>query len=269
MDGFGSSGDKHIVMQWYHARCIFHSFLRARKTTRVIEADADIEGVQNLELEDQGLITRMIGGSEDVRNAAKNTTSDTPEKKVNPSGPGGTRGIKRNYDDIVIENGKRVWAFYRSGAERVKSDKPELAMIRSDKLRIDGTLLIQFESNKTKMEREALYNNPRKKKTRGWNRYARQFDGPKQWISRDWVLWQRDPPALCGCNKQIPDHDCACSMTCSGRNLYGVVYGPDIQNVTTHKDQQDALEELRKRLKESEARTVKEAAARKKAEDSD
>lgn len=264
-NGFGSSGDPHMMMQWYHARCIFHQFLRARKTTRIIESEADMEGFQNIELEDQGLVTRMINGSEDVRKAAQNQSSNTPEKVAKEPGERGRPGgRKRAFHDVEIEVGQRVWAHYRSGTERVKSKKPELAAIRSEEMRIDGTILIQFESNNTKKTREELYNNPRRKRMRGWNRYARTFDGPKQWISRDWVEWNKPVPRLCGCNKQVPDHDCACGMTCSGMAMAGLVYGPDVENVTSREEQADALETLRKRLKESEARNLKETEAQKK-----
>lgn len=57
---FGDSGE--TMNQWYHPKCIFNSFLRARATTRIIQSASDIYGYDVLEEDDQDSVAQMITG---------------------------------------------------------------------------------------------------------------------------------------------------------------------------------------------------------------
>lgn len=264
--GFGADGDAQMMMMWYHGRCIFNSFLRARKTTRTIQGEHDIEGFGNLHDDDKNLVRRMIEGNEDLRKATARGTEgvSTPAPKGPRGGadgimhgPGGGparqpgSGQKRSYHDMIFGTGPqlelndRVWAFFRDGVDRVKSKKSELGMIRTAAPRMDGCIRIQFESNDDRKDREEKYLNPRRKRTRGWNRYARVFNGPSQWIPRHWLDVKRAVPPLCGCIKNTPDHMCAAGVACKGKQFNHIVYGPEINAIDTSVRLPDELKKKR------------------------
>jgi len=57
---FGDDGG--LMKQWYHVRCIFDSFSRARVTTAKITSVEDVDGFDDLKDEDQNLIKDFITG---------------------------------------------------------------------------------------------------------------------------------------------------------------------------------------------------------------
>ena len=51
------------MKQYFHPRCMFETFIRARATTKVIDDPDDIESFSNLKPEDQDVIIALIKGS--------------------------------------------------------------------------------------------------------------------------------------------------------------------------------------------------------------
>lgn len=234
-------GDGDVTMMWYHARCIFNTFLRSRKTTRVIENIEDLEGFEDLQLEDQGLLRRFIDGSEDVRAARSRTSGgpkqhvQTPEKRGSDLHEESPTAKRRRGDAkvVTLRKGDRVWTFCRvrpAASDRpgpaaefaVKSPKPELGMVREEER--DGNVIIQFESTEHEKERLEKYGDRRHAKIRAWLRYPRIFEGKKQRIPTTWIQWNRSPPRLCGCTKQAWGHECECGIACT-RGTSKIVWG--------------------------------------------
>jgi len=229
-----------VALMWYHARCIFNSFLRSRKETRVIESPEDIEGFDAIQPEDQELLRRIIAGNQDLK-AAKFRTGDgsrahtTPQQKRGPADLDTPMAKKPKKDIIELKKGDRCWTHCRvkpkpdprapdqaPAAFAVKSEKPELGLIVEEES--DGTFIIQFESAEHEKARLDAFKNPKRRRIRPWLRYPRQFEGKKQRIPRNWVDWKRPPPSLCGCVKQSWAHQCDCGITC-GRGIKKAVWG--------------------------------------------
>jgi len=239
-------GTANISFMWHHARCIFNTFLRARKLTRVLESEFDIEGFSSLQHEDQETIRKLIAGIEKPSNARFNTgenqPAQTPAKRANDSAPHLTmpsaekkRKMDPNYAEVTT--GQRVWTFFRclpkdvpgaaalppgAAGVAVKSEKPELAMIREEPTA--GNIIIQFESDEHEKERIELYQSKRHKRIRGWLRFPRLFEGRKQRVPMSWLQLKRNPPALCGCKIQAWGHECPCGIAC-GRGRTVQVWG--------------------------------------------
>mmetsp|Transcript_33571 Transcript_33571/g.105144 ORF Transcript_33571/g.105144 Transcript_33571/m.105144 type:complete len:307 (-) Transcript_33571:76-996(-) len=248
MDKDKDSG--HVVLMWYHARCIFNTFLRSRKSTRVIESVEDLEGFHDIRQEDQDLLRRIIAGNEDVRAVRARTSggraTKTPEKRPAPEGgdPDGFPSAKKfrgkkDEEKRLLKKGDRVWTYCRvrppaapdrPGAESVvrefavKSPKPELGIIAEEVL--DDQITVQFESAEHEQERIEKYLSSDKKlaKIRSWFMYPRVFEGKKQRLPLSWVQ-SRPPPKLCGCAKQQWAHPCEHFISCTrGRStkVWGV-----------------------------------------------
>ena len=56
------SDDGGEMKQWYHVKCVFATFERARATTKVIESPADIDDFADLKDEDKDEIKKLIKG---------------------------------------------------------------------------------------------------------------------------------------------------------------------------------------------------------------
>lgn len=52
------------MKQYFHSKCLFETFLKARSTTKVIEEPDDVEGFQDLKDEDKELINELIKGEQ-------------------------------------------------------------------------------------------------------------------------------------------------------------------------------------------------------------
>jgi len=233
-DGSGGS----VTHMWHHARCIFNVFLRARKATRNIESEFDIDGFEQLTHEDQEMLRRVVDGNENLRNVRFRTFDGavptvTPEKRgadvagLNSDFTGG----KKRKTELDITAGNRVWSHFRciprdvpgmppgAAGVAVKSPKAELAMVREELTA--GSVIVQFESQEHEKERIELYKN--KKRGKAYYRYPRLFEGKKQRIPVTWVA-KRDPPKLCGCKVQVWSHACDCGISC-GRGSSVKVFG--------------------------------------------
>lgn len=256
-DKHGEDGEGGKVMiLWHHARCMFNTFLRARKSTRTIESPDDLEGFDKIDLEDQAQIRRFILGSEDVRGARTRTSEarkrapgggagadeeKTPKnaKRGAAFDPDKTPANKKNrpaYRQVKAEKGERVWTYCRvrppaperPGADggqtfAVKSAKPELGMIvESEK---EGTVIIQFESKEHEEQRVELWG--RRRAVKAFLRYPRTFEGKKQRIPMNWIQWDRPPPLLCSCKVQSWAHQCDCSGIACGRGTQTKIWGCD------------------------------------------
>lgn len=80
---FGGDGD---MKKYYHIKCLFETFKRARKATRKIEASDDIEDFKSIKEEDKKLIVSFIEARSGGKNAAsasssKSSSKSTPSKK--------------------------------------------------------------------------------------------------------------------------------------------------------------------------------------------
>uniref|UniRef100_A0A7S2QBZ8 PARP-type domain-containing protein n=1 Tax=Zooxanthella nutricula TaxID=1333877 RepID=A0A7S2QBZ8_9DINO len=238
MQGRHGSDEGMIQIMWYHARCIFDTFMRARKSTRVIQTPEDLEGFAHIDAEDQDMLRRFIASNDEARTwhgrgrggAAAGAKNQTPEK------PGGTKrgaeqtpdksrgvgllgepaGKRRKQEDVLLKKGDRVWTFCRvrppvvdgrpPAEAAVKSAKPELGMI-VDEVK-DGAVIVQFEKAEDEKDRVAMFQNPKKAKIRSWLKYPRCFEGKKQRIPLSWIVKNRPPPRLCGCTIQQWGHSC-------------------------------------------------------------
>eukprot|EP00930_Biecheleria_cincta_P084315 TRINITY_DN73800_c0_g1_i1.p1 TRINITY_DN73800_c0_g1~~TRINITY_DN73800_c0_g1_i1.p1 ORF type:complete len:510 (-),score=128.99 TRINITY_DN73800_c0_g1_i1:587-2116(-) len=231
--------ENKVVIMWHHARCIFNTFLRSRKTTRVIESPEDLEGFEKIDPEDQDFLRRIIAGQEDVRKAQRIGTGprSTPQKR-GPDPDAQTPAEKRQKDEkkkIVLKKGDRCWAFCRvrpapgAGAGEaavefaVKSPKPELGMVVEEER--DGNFIVQFESAEHEKERLEKFQMKRFKKLKAWLRYPRIYEGKKQRIPSNWIQWSRPPPRMCSCVKQEWSHDCPCTGIACTRGTKTTVWG--------------------------------------------
>lgn len=235
-------GEATVSFMWYHARCIFNTFLRARKSTRIIESEFDIEGFPLLNHEDQEMIRRLIAKTEKPSTARFGTgesiPNQTPAKRPNDGAnrPESAAEKKRRTDPnkVEVKPGDRVWTFFRClpkdgpgvapgvAGVTVKSEKAELAMIREDP--VGANIIVQFESEEHEKERIELFQSKRGKRIRGWLRYPRLFEGRKQRVPVTWLQLKRNPPALCGCKVQQWGHSCDCGISC-GRGSAVKVWG--------------------------------------------
>mmetsp|Transcript_21142 Transcript_21142/g.48531 ORF Transcript_21142/g.48531 Transcript_21142/m.48531 type:complete len:502 (-) Transcript_21142:253-1758(-) len=242
----GKEGEaRNLTTMWYHARCIFNTFKRARQKTRCIEASEDIEGFDQLNPEDQRLLQQIIAGSVDVRNAAFGegvTQPRSPQKR----GVGATNGLtpeppaKRGRLDTIPQDrtlnvGQRIWTHCKvrppetpegmrsDGMVSVKSKKTELGMVRDIDLGA-GVVLVQFESREAEQERLEKLGLRKFQKIRSWLTYPRTFEGKKQKVPLKWIDWQRKPPRLCSCTRQEWGHDCETGISCS-RGVKRTVWG--------------------------------------------
>eukprot|EP00931_Biecheleriopsis_adriatica_P007261 TRINITY_DN108569_c0_g1_i1.p1 TRINITY_DN108569_c0_g1~~TRINITY_DN108569_c0_g1_i1.p1 ORF type:complete len:520 (-),score=141.82 TRINITY_DN108569_c0_g1_i1:187-1719(-) len=231
--------DGQLVIFWYHARCIFNTFLRARQNTRTIKAPEEIEGFADIDPADQELLRNIIAGNEDVRAANARTTGSrsTPAKRNAPvdiETPANKRLKIDMKDRAPLRKGDRVWTHCRvrpqapEGAPpgavlevAIKSPKPELGMLIEEPQ--DGCAIVQFESAEHEKERLELF--AKRKRLRAWTRYPRVFEGKKQRIPLNWIQHSRPPPKLCGCNKQAWSHYCDCGIACTRgatKKVFGV-----------------------------------------------
>ena len=53
------------MKQYFHIKCLFESFKRARATTKIIESTDEIDGFLNLESDDKNSIIQLIKGKFD------------------------------------------------------------------------------------------------------------------------------------------------------------------------------------------------------------
>ena len=56
------SDDGGMMKEWYHMKCIFDKFSRARSTTKRIDSTDELDGFVNLEEEDKKSIEKLIAG---------------------------------------------------------------------------------------------------------------------------------------------------------------------------------------------------------------
>ena len=56
------SDDGGMMKEWYHMKCIFDKFSRARSTTKRIDSTDELDGFTNLEDEDKKSIEKLIAG---------------------------------------------------------------------------------------------------------------------------------------------------------------------------------------------------------------
>lgn len=231
-----------LLLMWYHARCIFNTFRRARQTTRIIESPEDLDGFGAILPEDQTMLRNIISGIEEANGGRKGRSTgsrNTPEKHdKRAAGDMDTPGAKRHKGEKQqkqpLRKDDRVWTFCRvrpapsdrpaAGLEvAIKSARPELGIIREEEK--DGCLIVQFETESHEKERIEKSSMKAYAKIRQWLRYPRVFEGKKQRVPLSWVRFDRTPPRLCGCAKQSWAHPCDCGIACtrgSSSKIWGV-----------------------------------------------
>lgn len=217
--------EPQMTFMWYHARCIFNVFLRARKGTRLIEIEDDIEDFNLISVDDQALLRRIIAGNEDLRKARfaeGQGAFSTPLKRTLDGLEFTPAKRRRGMEPPELKVGNRIWIHTRvrasvpkggippEGDLPVKSAKPELGMIIEEPK--DGRVVMQFESAEMEKDRLEKHGQNKFKQIRGWLRYPRIFDGKKMRLPIDWIKSDRPPPNLCGCCKQDWGH-CSRSNT--------------------------------------------------------
>lgn len=217
-------GESQVSTMWYHARCMFNTFTRSRKTTRVIESPEDLEGFDDLKPEDQELIRRIIARREDLKNVRFNLGEDAdrsgPKRRMTPGEAAMEQPAPKRVKEpepINVRAGDRVWAHFRcrqhvaEGLLAVKSPKPELCMVVEEPC--DDMIIVQFESEEHEKQRLEKLDNRKFKNIKSWLRYPRLFEGQKQRLPIKWVQWKRTPPRLCSCNVQCWQHECRDKVT--------------------------------------------------------
>eukprot|EP00927_Polykrikos_kofoidii_P055785 TRINITY_DN49998_c0_g1_i1.p1 TRINITY_DN49998_c0_g1~~TRINITY_DN49998_c0_g1_i1.p1 ORF type:complete len:473 (+),score=94.10 TRINITY_DN49998_c0_g1_i1:116-1534(+) len=239
--------DNSVLILWYHARCIFNTFGRAKKDTRVIQSTDDLEGFADIRYEDKEYIRNLIAGTEDIR-GPRGGGGDAGGS----GGPGLLSGVKRSMDrfegpsipkkmklleEMKLKKGDRVWTHCRvrpktEGDGHIadvirfeKSPKQELGMIVEEP--VDGQVVIQFESGEHEKERIEKYGMKRNARIRAWLAFPRHFEGKKQRVPVSWINKRRTPPRLCSCIKQDWGHNCKCGISC-GRGTVSKVFGLDL-----------------------------------------
>jgi len=250
-----SSENPSVVMMWHHAQCIFNTFKRSRKDTRIIQSIEDLEGFESIDQEDQDWLRRILAGAERRGGAGGPPTKGmgggagparlTPDKRKAPDSRDPefvmpkTKELKLGQRaDHKVRKGDRVWTFCRvrppalpDGSRppaamefAVKSAKAELAEVVEEPC--DGSVVLSFESAEHEKERIEMFNTKRGKRLKGWLRFPRYFEGKKQKLPLNWIQWQRAPPRLCGCTRQEWGHSCVdCGASCtrgSSTKVYGV-----------------------------------------------
>jgi len=261
MKGRGSDDDDVVTTMWFHARCIFNTFLRARKDTRVIQSPADIEGFDSIDPEDQEMLRIFIANNDQVRSwrgrgggVGGKAAAAAAASGAGASGAKEPRGAKRPGDasvdmspmkvakppspnDVKFKPGYRVWTYCRvkppppppgspavpAAAFGVKSPRSELGMIVDEEK--DGCFVIQFESAEHEKERLEKFQSPKAVKIRGWLRFPRVFEGKKQKIPVNWIDKNRKPPRLCTCVRQEWGHSCDLTGISCGRGVSRKVWG--------------------------------------------
>mmetsp|Transcript_32309 Transcript_32309/g.57163 ORF Transcript_32309/g.57163 Transcript_32309/m.57163 type:complete len:530 (-) Transcript_32309:67-1656(-) len=247
-----SDGGGHVAIMWHHARCMFNTFLRSRKGTRVITSEYDLDGFESILPEDQEMLRRLIDGNQALKDArfrsfdgGAASSTKTPQKRESTvgGGPGAfdpyggfQSAAKRRrieLEERELRKGDRVWAHFRCRAPdrgdgalgppiAVKSPKPELAMIREEV--VDDTVIVQFEKAEDEKERIEKYREKKFARIRAWLRYPRVFEGKKQKVPVKWLDLKRAPPKLCGCCRQEWAHECPGGFACS-RGVSAKVWG--------------------------------------------
>lgn len=121
MDAKGAQGEAggHVEYRWHHARCMFHTFTRSRKNTRIIESPEDLEGFEKIDVEDQAMIRRLIHG-EDIKGGFKPRVHVNKGKKgAGTAGASGTAGVGGAGGARTPEEGKKRTAGDAFDGERM------------------------------------------------------------------------------------------------------------------------------------------------------
>ena len=90
---FGSDGGD--MRQYYHPKCIFESFQRARATTAVIEGPGDVENWSDLQESDKDSILKLIKALEEKRSSKKSVFHPVYSLASKLCSHGGRWGILR------------------------------------------------------------------------------------------------------------------------------------------------------------------------------
>jgi hypothetical protein len=94
---FDEDGD--LMANWYHPVCIFKSFKRARKSTKIITSSADCEGFETLKEEDQQAFLGYLSGEGLDDEAADDAKGDKGSKATKKKAPAKKRKKKGDDDD--------------------------------------------------------------------------------------------------------------------------------------------------------------------------
>lgn len=237
-DSHGADGFETVTMFWHHAQCLFTGFQRARGDTRVITYEEDMEGFQDLLLEDKDFLRRemrLVGGDgvpQARRFDGPGRSATTPVRRESVLAPDSVRKeprlneVKRSIDGTpLLAEGDRVWAHFKEGTARIKSKKPELGVIR----KIEAShVLVQFEGAEDEKDRVAKYARRAGRPGRVYYRYPHNFDGPKQHVKKNWLDLRKPVPLKCGCVKQQEAHGTAAGCSCTARGGRNRVCGLDV-----------------------------------------
>jgi len=79
-----SSDEDALKTEWYHGKCIFNALKRARKSTKKIESEDDLDGFSKLKSDDQDELKDLIaggGGTDDEPKKGKKRKSPAKKEK--------------------------------------------------------------------------------------------------------------------------------------------------------------------------------------------
>lgn len=72
------------MKQWFHPKCLFETFERARATTKIVDSSDEVDGFTDLNDEDKDLIKSLIN---DIAEKRANKGSKSAAKKPAAKGP--------------------------------------------------------------------------------------------------------------------------------------------------------------------------------------
>jgi hypothetical protein len=169
-----SSFNDGMTSDWHHPSCLFESFKRVRKGTKIISSTDDIEGFDTLKADDQELIQRLIDGEEeedddDDGETKKKTTQKRKRADPAPKKPAAakpapkavvTKGplsgytfalsgtLSRNRKEIEAEietYGGKVAKSITKAVNVVIADNPDGDSVKLRKARDDGKEIVGEE----------------------------------------------------------------------------------------------------------------------------
>ena len=85
------------MKMYYHPKCIFDIFKKARATTKIIEDPTDLEGWQDVEQKDREMILKLI--KETDRGSSSSSSSPSKPLVVTPTKKASAKSKKNSNDD--------------------------------------------------------------------------------------------------------------------------------------------------------------------------
>ena len=110
---FSDDGEMKI---YYHPKCIFDVFKKARSTTKIIEDPTDLEGWQDVEQKDREMILNLI---KEMNRASNSSSSPSKPSTVTPTKKASKKSKKSSDEDneassssLQTTSGEIIFSFH-------------------------------------------------------------------------------------------------------------------------------------------------------------